>query len=261
VFGIAGATPFALWAAEPEWIASLSGHDVVILGELHDNPEHHLNQAKAIEALSPKAVVFEMLSPEQADRLKDGVPEDATAAATLLEWADSGWPPYEIYHPVFQATGAGQIFGAALPREQVRAAVFGDAAAIFGPDAARFGLNLPLPETQQEAREAAQMSAHCDALPENMLPGMVAAQRLRDAHFARVTLAALEATGGPVVVITGNGHARADWGMPVYLAEASPGISVISVGQFEHAPEQDAPFDVTVQTTMQEREDPCDAFR
>jgi uncharacterized iron-regulated protein len=106
-----------------------------------------------------------------------------------------------------------------------------------------------------------QMSAHCDALPADMLPGMVAAQRLRDAHFSRVTLQALDETGGPVVVITGNGHARKDWGMPVYLAAAAPEVTVRTLGQFEDAPAADAPFDVTLFSSAAERPDPCLAFR
>ena len=40
--------------------------DVVILGEVHDNPEHHENQRYVLNALKPRAVVWEMLTPEQA---------------------------------------------------------------------------------------------------------------------------------------------------------------------------------------------------
>lgn len=248
-------------ASDADWIAPLEGHDVVLLGEIHDNPTHHARQAEAIAALAPQAVVFEMLTPDQAASLSGGVPGEATEAAALLDWAASGWPDYAIYHPVFLAAQEATIYGAALPREQVRAAVFGDIVALFGPEAARFALDLPLSPDEQTDREAMQMSAHCDALPADMLPGMVAAQRLRDAHFARVTLQALAETGGPVVVITGNGHARKDWGMPVYLAAANPDLRVITLGQFEEPPDPDAPFDVTLAAPPAERPDPCLAFR
>jgi uncharacterized iron-regulated protein len=39
---------------------------IVILGEVHDNPAHHVVQAEAIAALNPRAVVFEMLSAQDA---------------------------------------------------------------------------------------------------------------------------------------------------------------------------------------------------
>ncbi len=63
------------------------------------------------------------------------------------------------------------------------------AAAVFGAAAARFGLDAPLPEDEQAAREAEQAEAHCGALPAEMLPGMVEAQRLRDAALARAVAA------------------------------------------------------------------------
>jgi uncharacterized iron-regulated protein len=257
----ASATHGVSATSDMAWTTLLAGHDVVLLGEIHDNPAHHVRQAEAIAALSPKAVVFEMLSPEQAVLLAVGIPDDAAEAAALLNWAASGWPDYIMYHPVFLASRDAAIYGAALPREKVRAAVFGDVAALFGTEAAQFGLDQPLPAKDQSEREAMQMSAHCDALPGDMLPGMVAAQRLRDAHFARVTVQALAETGGPVAVITGNGHARKDWGVPVYLAAAAPEIRVITVGQFEERPDPDAPFDVTLSAAPAERPDPCIAFR
>ena len=43
-------------------------------------------------------------------------------------------------------------------------------------------------DSEQAAREAEQMAAHCDALPEDILPGFVEAQRLRDAALAEDVL-------------------------------------------------------------------------
>jgi uncharacterized iron-regulated protein len=93
-----------------------------------------------------------------------------------------------------------------------------------------------------------------------MLPGMVEAQRLRDARFAQTALRALEETGGPVAVITGNGHARTDRGMPRALARLAPGVDVLSLGQLESRPAAPPPFDVWRVTEPAERPDPCAAF-
>ena len=65
----ASATLSTSAVAQEDWIARLAGADVVLLGEIHDNPEHHLRQAEAIASLSPAAVVFEMLTPDQAKAL------------------------------------------------------------------------------------------------------------------------------------------------------------------------------------------------
>lgn len=246
----------------PDDLRALSVVDVVILGEVHDNAEHHRNQAVALAALRPSAVVFEMLSPEQA-LVADRREISGQMLADAIDWDASGWPPFEIYQPVFDAVGTARVIGMAVPRDQVRAAFSDGADQAFGDGAARFGLNVPLPEDEQAAREAMQATAHCDALPVDMLPGMVSAQRLRDAAFADTVLRALSETGGPVAVITGTGHARTDWGMPAALQRARPEVRVLSIGQIEdHGEAFDAPpFDLWLVTPPAERPDPCAALR
>ena len=235
--------------------------DIVILGEIHDNPIHHAHQSIAVSALSPSAVVFEMLSPEQAARVTPRLVGSAEALGATLGWEASGWPDFGMYHPIFVAAGAAAIRGAAAPSEDVRQAARDGASVVFGEEAGLFGLSDPLPEAEQALREAEQLVAHCDAMPAEALPGMVEAQRLRDAWLARAALDALDETGGPVVVITGNGHARADWGVPHLIAAAAPEARVLAIGQFEEAAEPDPPFDLWIVTEAAERGDPCAAFR
>lgn len=239
----------------------LAGADVVILGEIHDNPSHHLWQAEAVQSLAPAAVVFEMLSPDQATQITPEGLADPESLAEVIGWTDTGWPDFALYQPVFDAVGEAAIFGAALPYGDVRAAVSEGAAALFSGDASLYGLDQPLPEDQQTTREAMQAEAHCNALPVALLSGMVEAQRLRDAGFATRVLAALEETGGPVVLITGNGHARTDWAVPAMIALVAPDVAVISVGQFESELEGDIPFDLWRVTEPAERDDPCAAFQ
>jgi uncharacterized iron-regulated protein len=132
----------------------------------------------------------------------------------------------------------------------------------FRGDAVAYGLDLPLAENEQAAQEALQFAAHCDAMPKEMLPVMVDIQRLRDAELAFSAREAFDALGGPVVVITGNGHARKDWGAPVYLLSADPTLSVAALGQGEDdtgAPE--GMFDLVESASPVDRGDPCAAFR
>ena len=260
----ASAPPAGAGEVGPADLASLPPADVVILGELHDNPVHHANQVAAVEALKPAALVFEMLTPEQAVQVTPAIRSDAAALGAALGWEEAGWPDFAMYHPIFTAAPSAQVFGAAFPRPDVSRATAEGAAEVFGPEAVRYGLDLPLPAEEQAAREAEQAEAHCDALPVELLPGMVAAQRLRDAGLARAVVEAVAETGGPVAVITGNGHARKDRGLAVYLSRAAPGLSVLSVGQFEEPPEAaeaDAAFDLWLVTEPAEREDPCAVFR
>jgi uncharacterized iron-regulated protein len=253
------AGPVAAEQVFAEDLTSLPVADVVILGEVHDNPEHHQNQAVAVAAMMPKAIVFEMLSPEQASRMPVDR-SDQTALERVLQWNASGWPEFSMYYPLFTAAPGAAIYGAEVPRADVRAALDTGAAAVFGADAARYGLDRPLDPGEQAARENEQQAVHCDALPADSLPGMVQAQQLRDAALARAVLMAHQATGGPIAVITGSGHARKDWGVPAVLSVAAPDLSVLSIGQVELDAGENPPWDKWLVTAAVERPDPCAAF-
>ncbi|MEP1767838.1 MAG: ChaN family lipoprotein [Sulfitobacter sp.] len=244
-----------------EATADIRQADIVILGEIHDNAEHHLGQAALMAQLKPKAVVFEMLSPAQADTFNRNPRDDLDAAALAMAWASSGWPAFDLYRPVFGALGDTPVVGAAAPRPQVRAASTDGAAATFGPKAALFGLDQPLPKDQLAQRSAMQFDAHCGAMPLEMMGGMVEAQRLRDAWFSKSALDALRTFGAPVVVIAGNGHARRDWGMPAAIARAAKTVTVHSIGFVElPEPQNDQRFDTVFPTPAAQRDDPCAAF-
>ncbi len=237
-----------------EGLDTLPPADVYILGEVHDNALHHEGQARVVRAVKPKAVVFEMLSPQQAAKVTPELRKDRDALGAALEWEASGWPDFAIYWPVFAALGDARVYGAARSREQVRRAFKEGAAAVFG---AGYGLDQPLPDGQLEQRKQAQFADHCEAMPLEMMGGMVEAQRFRDAAFADTVMRAFREVGGPVVLITGNGHARKDWGVPSMLE----GVNVLVVGFVEEPAQEDEPFDYWVVTEAAEREDPCLAFK
>lgn len=255
--GLLLAAPAFAGESAPSDLAGQAVADVVILGEVHDNPVHHDTQAQFVAVVKPRAVVWEMIPEAMA------VPADVSDAAALakaLDWEARGWPDFAMYHPIFVAAGGARHYGAELGRDQARRAVREGAMAVAS-DGARFGLDRDLPAAEQAEREAEQMAAHCNALPEDLLPGMVQAQRLRDASLARAVLRALEEVGPPVAVITGSGHARKDWGLPAVLAIAAPEVSVLSIGQLEGEVAGDLPFDGWLTAPAPDREDPCAVFQ
>lgn len=223
--------------------------DIVILGEVHDNADAHLGQAEELRALKPTAVVFEMLTADEAAKA------DADRSVIAEAWEASGWRDFPIYQPIVEALGGARILGAAAPRDTISAVYRDGAAALFGADAARFGLDQPLPADQQSAREQLQFQAHCEAMPLETMAGMVVVQRYRDAVFARAALEALQTYGPPVAVIAGNGHARTDWGVPAMIAKAAPGVTTHAIGFIEG--EADMPFDETRIVPTATRDDPC----
>lgn len=240
--------------------SSALAQDVLILGEIHDNPAHHITQAERVQAFEPAAIVFEMLTPAQASQVRPEIRDDAEALAQALDWKNSGWPDFEIYYPIFAAADTARIYGAGVPREEARRALQERVEAIF-PEAQKFGLMVPLPEWQQKEREGLQHAVHCDALPAEMLLVMVEIQRLRDAVLAQTVFKALKETAGPVVVITGNGHARKDWGVPALLTQVQPELQIYVLGQTEDHVELEGGFDEVVSVPAVEREDPCAAFQ
>lgn len=253
----------ALWAAlfacsaQAEIPQQARQAQIVILGEQHDNPAHHVRQAEWVAALAPKALVFEMLTPSQGARA--AAPwRDQAGLDALIGWSETSWPSFDLYYPIFAAAPAAVVYGAGVPREALRKSLQTPLAA--HPQAGRFGLDAPAGPDEQSAREALQAAAHCGALPVEMLPVMVDAQRLRDLELADVTLRALQATGGPVVVITGNGHARPDWGVPALLAKAVPDVSVFALAQGEEGAEVAGSFTLTLDAPAPDRDDPCAAF-
>ena len=160
------------------------GVDVVFLGELHDNPGHHARQARLVSELQPSALVFEMLTQAQADLVTPELVANEADLETTLGWNDSGWPDFSMYYPIFAAAPNASVFGAAVPRDTAMEVMQTGIVAAFRGDADAYGLASPLPDEQQEAREALQFAAHCDAMPQEMLPLMVDIQRLRDAELA-----------------------------------------------------------------------------
>lgn len=230
---------------------------VVVLGEQHDNPAHHVRQAAWVAALQPSALVFEMLTPDQGAKAARGWTDQASLDA-LIGWSETSWPAFDMYYPIFAAAPDAVIFGAGVPREALMEVL--EQPIEQHALSARFGFDMPRDPGEQTAREAVQARAHCDALPDEMLPIMVDAQRLRDMALADAALRALEETGGPVVVIIGNGHARTDWGMPALLARAAPDVAVFSLAQGEEGAGVSGGFSLTLDAPAPERGDPCAAF-
>ena len=255
---------FFLWATGEIALAdtpeAFSGADVVLLGEVHDNPEHHLNQARILQEIRPKAVVWEMLTPEQARAIRPEWQSEREILERELDWETSGWPAFDLYAPVFSAAAGAAWFGAQVPRSAVPDVMSGGVVGWFGEEAGLFGLSTPLSGEEQSTREAEQQASHCNAMPPEMLPMLVDFQRLRDAVLARAVNAALATAGeGPVVVITGNGHARSDRGVPVYLRKARPDLRIHTLGQSE-AGLISGIFDSVTDAPAVVREDPCKAF-
>lgn len=268
----------------------------VLLGEVHDNADHHRLQAWAIRTISKlrgarlvegaaqiDAVVLEMLTSEEAEALdrfygrNSKVPRPRTAAdfGRLLKWDKLGWPDYAIYEPIVAAAlEANLVLKPASPaRPENRKVSKEGMAGLAAGDAQRLKLDEPLAAELASALAEEIKESHCGMLPEQALPNMSLVQRLRDARMADAMLAGSDWKGA--ILIAGNGHVRPDRGVPWYLtrrgAEVADIVTVLHV-EAEAGKLKPADYDVldpivgrkadfVVFTPRHTRPEPCEEMR
>lgn len=249
----------------------------VLVGERHDNSDHHRLQARVLEKLlgagRHPALVLEMLEPAQQAAADAYVASNGAAAAgfgTAVGWEKTSWPPFSEYQPIFEVAFAGKLRVVAgnLAQSDVKALVKQGVAALPAERVHQLRLDEALPERLQAPLLEELRASHCGQLPESLLAPMALAQRARDAEMARQMIAAGAADGA--VLIAGGGHARLDRAVPRYLGLDAPGRSVVGILLREvrhdatdpqtYAAEE-GPFDYVWFTPRGSDDDPCAAFK
>ncbi len=262
--------PEGRFLAFEELAERLQRADILLLGEKHDNPDHHRLQAWALEtsaALGRKpAVAFEMVDASRGAVLR-GYAGDAAGLGPALDWDKSGWPAWATYQPIAEvALRAGApMLPANLTAEQVRGLARSGGSPPVGLDP-RLDLAGPFDPKAAEALAEDIRQGHCNMLPDRAIPGMVLVQRARDATMAAALADALAIEGrDQAVLVAGWGHVRKDVAVPVHLTRLLPdkrvfALAVMEVGQGRPAAEQataDLPFDAVWFTPRLDDEDPC----
>lgn len=245
--------------------AAAGGARFVLLGEVHDNAEHHRRRAAQLRALladgRPTRVVFEPMAASR-DAALAAAPRNAEAVADAgaLDRRAWGWP---LHKPLVEAALAGGavIAGGGVEPAAARAVVRQGLAAVPPELRALIDADTGWGAAEQRALETALTDGHCGALPARLLPGMALAQRLRDAALARALLVAPPGTRG--VLVAGNGHVRRDLGVPRLLRAAGVAARDIEVWGYVEDGDGTAPggFDRVVSAPPAPREDPCKALR
>jgi uncharacterized iron-regulated protein len=257
---------------EATLIAELATADFVLLGETHDNHDHHRLQAQLVRALAERGgrrlvVAFEMLDSDLQEQIAEVLsrgPADPEALAAAVGWSDSGWPPFAAYEPLFRAVldvGA-TVVAAGLPAARVREVSARGVEALPEALIRRAGLDQPLSDDLRQALEEELFVSHCGRLARDFVPRMVAVQRARDAFMA--DRLARTSGNGIGVLIAGAGHARLDRGVPLYLQRLAPGkrirsLAFLEVGSVPRAAWSSQPYDYLWVTPRAHPEswDPC----
>lgn len=271
----------ARFADEGALVEALVRGRFVLLGEKHDNADHHRLQVRLVRALIAAgrrpAVLFEMLDADQAPALARYLaahPTDASGLDAAVDWKRSGWPDWSFYRPIAEAAlEAGlPILAANLSRTTTRSLARDGLAALDPRDVARLGLDRPLPPATDAQMAAEIREAHCGSASDAMVGRMVLVQRARDAQMGERMAAAGRDAGA--VLIAGFGHGRNDRGIPADLERRVPGARIVSVaflevsageiepGAYAAGFERDVlPYDYVWFTPRVDDVDPCEKFK
>jgi len=229
---------------EAELLAGLAGARFVLLGESHENADHHRLQARVIRELAARgaeaAIAFEMLRADQQpalDQVRASEAPTAEALRAATRWDEGGWPDFALYAPVFEASLAAGLPLVAADLASDERKQLASSEPVPAALSARFGLDEPLPHEVQRALEHDLLASHCGMLPASVLGRLVRVQLGRDAALAQALVAAPgsapDAAGKPAVLLAGAEHVRRDRGAPRALARLAPGAELRSLAFLE----------------------------
>jgi len=255
----------------------------ILLGETHDNMDHHKHQAWALQQLSiakrDVVVAYEMINESQGKLLETKKYSTATQLVSLLNQNESRWEYKQHYFDLFETTlKAGfRIVAANLDRASIVKIVMKGSENITGQYKVLLKTSALTPELQASlAKEIAE--SHCNMINQSMTEGMMAGQRVRDAAMT-LALTKHSSTSAVRVLIAGSGHVRRDRGVPYYLKgsylrglvknDKLLSISWLEVEEGENEPAsyasrwnaKELPFDFVWFTARADRPDPCEQFK
>lgn len=252
--------------AMDNWPAQLRGSTWALLGEVHDNPDHHRLRAAVLrracaDGWRPALVMEQLDLDRQADieRARRERPRDAlhliAQAGASHTWR---WSDYEGFVALALQYDLPLIAGN-LPRPLAARLVREDYAAVLGGERVlAWGLDKVPAADLQTAQEREIEAGHCGTLPRQLWGGMARAQFARDAGMAD-QLRRHGASGA--VLLAGNGHVRRDLGVPRWLsARELPNTLVVGFVERDAPAEPAGRYDAVVVTARAERADPCEAF-
>ncbi|WP_324733320.1 ChaN family lipoprotein [Pseudomonas paeninsulae] len=221
-------------------LARLAPAPHVLVGERHDNPDHHALQLWLLQALAARraqgSLLLEMLTADQQGkvdtvRARLAAGQQVADLPAALAW-QRGWD-WLLYGPIVQHALAQPypMLAANLQRSDVLQ-IYRQRPALSG--------SASTAQSVQEALLTQIRVSHCDQLPESQMPAMLAVQQQRDRRMAEALLAAPP----PSLLLAGVYHVRRDLGVPLHLSDlgdkaASLVLILAEVGTLVSAAEAD----------------------
>ncbi|WJN60504.1 ChaN family lipoprotein [Pseudomonas sp. SO81] len=200
-------------------VARLAKVPRVLVGEQHDNPDHHALQlwlSRELAAQRPQgSVLMEMLNPSQQARVEQTQADTRAGQAPADTFAALAWLPnwdWGLYGALvqYQLRQPYPLLSANLDRAEIMQ--------IYQARPALQGSASTAPAVQEKLQEDIRES-HCGLLPDSQIPAMLAVQQQRDRRMAERLAAAPQ----PAMLFAGVFHVRKDLGVPLHLADLGAG--------------------------------------
>ena len=238
-------------------VARLQTHEGLLIGERHDNPDHHALQLWLLQALAQArpqgSLLLEMLEPGQQARvdtvrgdLAEGRADDDLTKA--LGW-QKGWD-WNLYGPLvrYALIQPYPLLHANLGREEIMS-IYRAAPALAGRASATAAV--------RDALLAQIEVSHCGMLPATQLPAMLAVQQQRDRRMAERMIAAPK----PAMLLAGAFHVRRDLGVPLHIEDlAGEPVGVLMLAEVGETVSA-AQADYVWYTPAQPEQDHCEQLR
>ena len=261
--------------SETELLERILDGKYLLLGEHHDNLQHHQHQASIISYLYEKqrhaSVSFEMITSTQHDLLQQHLWQTTDDFISILNREKNSWEYTEFYKNVFDTTlRAGfDIHPANLPKKQLMA--YAMQKEEIPNDIQQIIDVAPFSDQQKTSLQNEIIAAHCNLISADSSSPMLSIQRIRDAVMS---LSLLKSQSNMPVLIAGASHIRKDRGVPFYLSRQELKGKVITLAFVEVQQEktqisdyherwgsQQLPFDYAWFTPAVDRGDPCEQLR
>ncbi len=214
--------------AQPTLLKELAGKRVVLLGEHHDDADHHRWQLQVIAALhaqQPNLVIGMEMLPRRAQPVLDQWVAGQLTEPELLTLTDWGrvWGfDAGMYLPILHFARLNRIPVVAVNVERALVSEVGAKGLAAVPAERREGVSVPAaaPKAYRDRLEQVFNEHGSAAGNRNAFDRFIEAQLFWDRAFAEALATAAKRPGAPLVVgIMGSGHLADGDGVPHQLAD------------------------------------------
>lgn len=217
-----------------QMIYELVDSDMIVLGENHDNEQHHLSQKNIIDSISlgsPVSVGLEFVSWMHQGPFNKYQSEEITEEEFLeiVQWGDSF--PFDWYRPFVETAveSGGHAFGINAPRWLTSKIARKGIDSLTEEEKGLLPPNFELGSDLYFERFKETMSGMGHPMPPAMIKTLFQAQSTWDETMAYRALENYHVQDHPFFIIVGNFHAKYKLGLPARIEKRAHGNLKLSV--------------------------------